>query len=103
MLEPYRKSKNGLRPEPDPAEVLAKASEIDDDDEDLHEVKEVVGSSWDKRRKRVLYLVIWKGYPDKKDWTEEPYEHFTSEGALKQLHKFHAQNPIAPKDPRIDE
>ena len=58
---------------------MAQANDIDATD--IYQVQEVVGSSWDKRRKKVLYLVIWEGYQDREDWTEEPFEHFVAEGA----------------------
>ena len=62
LVEPYRTSRRGRHPEPDLTEVLAKANDIDA--KEIYQVQEVVGSSWDKRRKKVLYLVIWKGDPD---------------------------------------
>ena len=100
LVEPYRSSKRGLQPEPDLAKVLAKANNIDA--KEIYQLQEVVGSSWDKRRKKVLYLVIWEGYPDREDWTEEPYEHFVAKGAQEALREFHGANPIAARDPRVD-
>ena len=40
-------------------------------------------------------MVKWRGYPDKADWTEEPYENFEDKRLLK---KYHMCNPEAPKD-----
>ena len=54
------------------------------------------------RRKRVLYLVKWLGFPRKKDWTYEPYENF-SEGAHDKLHALHEKNPSAPRDYRLQD
>jgi hypothetical protein len=98
MVEPFRVSKKGLRPEPDLADVLAKANDLDN--KDVFAIEEVMGSSWDKRRKKVLYLVMWEGYPDREDWTEEPYENFMK-GGLGALRKFHKENPAAVKDSRL--
>ena len=98
LVEPYRTSK--LRPEPDLIEVLAKANDIEA--KEIYQVQEVVGSSWDKPRKKVLYLVIWEGYPDREDWTEELYEHFVAEGAREALREFHRADPTAARDPRVD-
>jgi hypothetical protein len=55
-----------------------------------YEVEEIMGSQFNKERKKVLYLVKWKGYPDETDWTEEPYENFDNKKLLKE---FHMQNP----------
>ena len=62
-------------------------------------MEEVVTSV--KRRNRVLYLVKWLGYPKKRDWTYEPFENF-SEGGLEKIREFHAANPKAEKDYRLD-
>ena len=48
----------------------------------------------------MLYLVKWLNYPDKKDWTEEPYDNFST-GGLEKLHIFHHRFPEAPKDYRL--
>ena len=50
--------------------------------------------------KRILYLVKWLDYPERKDWTEEPYDNF-SEGGLEKLREFHQRNQDAPKDYRL--
>ena len=52
--------------------------------------------------KRVLYLVRWLNYPERKDWMEEPFDNFSVEGREK-LRKFHQQNPDAPRDYRLTE
>jgi len=53
-------------------------------------VEEVVSSVERGRgnNKRVLYLVRWLDYPERKDWTEEPYDNF-SVGGLEKLQEFH--------------
>ncbi|KAF8246582.1 S-adenosyl-L-methionine-dependent methyltransferase [Wilcoxina mikolae CBS 423.85] len=56
-----------------------------------------MGSQYSKERKKVLYLVKWKGYPDEADWTEEPYENFHDKELLKDYHK---RDPQAAKDKR---
>ena len=56
------------------------------------EVEEIMGSQYSKERKRVLYLVKWKGYPEEADWTEELYENFDDNRLLKE---YHRQNPPA--------
>ena len=66
---------------------------------EIYQVQEVVGSSWDKRKKKVLYFVIWEGYPDREDWTEEPYEHFVAESEREALGEFHRANPTPGRDP----
>ena len=50
--------------------------------------------------KRILYLVKWHDYPERKDWTEEPFNNF-SVGGQKKLQEFHRQNPDAPRDYRL--
>jgi hypothetical protein len=50
-----------------------------------------------KMGRRVLYLVKWLDYPDRKDWTEEPFDNFSA-GGLEKLWNFHRWNPAAMKD-----
>ena len=69
LVEQYRSSQCGLRPKPDLADVLRQANDISN--KDTFAIEEVVGSSWDKKRKKVRYLVMWEGYPEREDWTEE--------------------------------
>ena len=98
LVEPYRSSQHGLRLIPDLAEVLRQANDISN--KDTFAIEEVVGSSWDKKRKKVRYLVMWERYPEREDWTEEPSEHFAN-GGLEALWKFHRGNLAAIKDPRL--
>ena len=57
-----------------------------------------MGSQYSKERKRLLYLVKWKGYPEEVDWTEEPYENLDDKRLLKEYHRW---NPQAAKNNRI--
>ena len=100
LVEPYRTSKRGLQPEADLAAVLAKANDINA--KEISQVQEVVGSSWDKRRKKVMYLVIWEGYPDREDWTEEQSKHSVVESAQEALREFHGANATAARDLRVN-
>jgi len=47
--------------------------------------------------KRILYLVKWLDYPERKDWMEEPFDNF-SLGGLEKLREFHRRNPDVPID-----
>jgi hypothetical protein len=71
LLEPFQKRSQA--PPPDLNKVLA-------DMKDLllpsFEIEQILDSNYDKEEKRVLYLVQGKDYPNEKDWTEEPFEHF---------------------------
>ena len=64
-----------------------------------YNVEEVMAS--DKRgrgnNKRILYLVKWLYYRERKDWTEEAFDNF-SVGGLEKLWEFHRRNPGAPRD-----
>jgi len=67
-----------------------------------YDVEEIMSSVKRGRRnnKRILYLVKWLNYPERKDWTEEPYNNF-SVGGLEKLREFHRWNPDAPRDYRL--
>jgi len=96
LHEPYRTS--GHRAPPDPSKILREADDIEQSEE--YDVDEVLGST--RKGRRVLYLVKWLDYPDRKDWTEEPYDNF-SVGGLEKLREFHQRNPDAPRDYRLTE
>jgi len=49
---------------------------------------------------QILYLVKWLDYPERKDWTEEPFDNFWV-GSLEKLREFHQRNPDAPSDYRL--
>jgi len=86
LLEPYRTSKH--RALQDPSEVLWQADDIEQSEE--YDVEEVMSSVERGRgnNKRILYLVKWLDYPERKDWTEEPFDNF-SVGSLEKLREFH--------------
>jgi hypothetical protein len=93
LLEPYS---NGARPPPDILKIIAEAGDIEGNEE--WEIEEIL---WSRKVKgKVLYRVKWKGYPLKKDHTEEPYESFIV-GSLQSLQEFHSRNPGMPRDQRV--
>ena len=96
LLEPYRTSEH--RAPPDPLKVLREADDIEQSEE--YDVEEVMSSR--KHGRRILYLVKWLDYPERKDWTEEPFDNF-SVGGLEKLREFHRRNPDAPRDYRLSE
>ena len=98
LLEPYRTSEH--RAPPDPAKVLREADDVEQSEE--YDVDEVMASAERGRgnNKRILYLVKWLDYPERKDWTEEPFDNF-SVGGLEKLWEFHQRNPDAPRDYRL--
>jgi hypothetical protein len=59
------------------------------------EIEEILLSR--KVKGKVLYQVKWKGYPLKKDHTEEPYESFIV-GSLQSLQEFYSRNLGMPRD-----
>jgi hypothetical protein len=68
LLEPFRISEP--RPPPDPSKVLREADDVEQSEE--YDVDEVM-SSVERRRgnnHRVLYLVKWLDYPERRDWTK---------------------------------
>ena len=85
LLEPYRTSEH--RAPPDPSKVLREADDIEQSEE--YDVEEVMSSvKRGRRNKRILYLVRWLDYPERKDWTEKPFDNF-SVGGLEKLREFH--------------
>ena len=61
------------------------------------EVEEIMGSYCNAERKKVLYLIKWKGYLEESEWTEEPLQHFPR--AL--VRSFHARHPWASMDDKL--
>ena len=53
-----------------------------------------MGSEYSTGRKKVLYIIKWKGYRSQSMWTEEPLEHFPR--AL--VREFHKRHPEADMD-----
>ena len=94
LVEPYRVG--DLQTNPDPAKVLPEADDIENSEE--YDVDEIMGST--KKGRRVLYLVKWLDYPDRRDWTNKPFDNF-SEGGLEKLKEFHRRKPEAPRDYRL--
>jgi hypothetical protein len=93
LLEPFR---SGTRAPPDPSKLLREADEIEGTPE--YDVEEVMSSQ--RRRNRVLYLVKWLGWPDRRDWTYEPFDNF-SVGGQERLREFHLKHPDSPRDYRL--
>jgi len=91
LLEPYGTSEH--RAPPDPAKTLREVDDVEQVEE--YDVEEVMSSR--KHSRRILYLVKWLDYPERKDWTEEPFDNF-SVGGLEKLREFHRRNPDAPRD-----
>jgi len=95
LLEPYRTGKH--QAPPDPSKVLREAGDIEQSEE--YDVEEIMASVERGRgnNKRILYLVKWLEYLERKDWTEEPFDNF-SVGGLEKLQEFHRRNPDALRD-----
>jgi len=95
LLEPYRTSKH--RAPPDASKALREADDIEQLEE--YDVKEVMASVERSRgnNKRILCLVKRLNYPERKDWTEEPFNNFSVAG-LEKLREFHQRNPDAQSD-----
>jgi transposase InsO family protein len=96
LVEPYRTGNS--RAPPDPSKVLREADDIEHSEE--YDVEEVISST--KKGRRVLYLVKWLDFLDRRDWTNEPFDNF-SVGGLEKLREFHRRNPGAPRDYRLTE
>lgn len=73
----------GQRSQPPPPIVL--------NDEEEYEVRQVLDSRYNRRRKRLEYLIQWKGY-DQADW--EPVENTTN--AQEMTNAFHLKYPRKP-------
>ena len=61
------------------------------------QVEEIMGSEYSIGRKKVLYLIKWKGYPEQSEWTEETSEHLPR--AL--IQEFHKRHPEAAMDDKL--
>jgi len=98
LLEPYQTSEH--RAPPDPSKVLGEADDVEQSEEyDVEEIMSSVKPGWGNN-KPILYLIKWLNYPERKDWTEEPFDNF-SVGGLEKLGEFHRRNPDTPRDYRI--
>jgi len=80
--------------------VLQETDDIEQSEE--YYVNEVMSSVERGRgnNKRILYLVKWLNYPERKDWMEEPFDNF-SVGSLEKLRELHQRNLDAPRDYRL--
>ena len=107
-MEPYRSSVRGLRDEPIAVtdhryvDRLGEEHEVGYDVEgnqvlEDFEVDEILGSYYNTERKKVLYLIKWKGYEEESEWTEEPLEHLPR--AL--VRSFHTRHPAAAMDDKL--
>ena len=98
LLESYRTSEH--RAPPDPSRVLREADDIEQSEE--YDVEEVLSSREHGRgnNKRILYLVKWLDYPERKDWMKEPFDNFLV-GGLEKFREIHQRNPEAPRDYRL--
>jgi hypothetical protein len=99
LLEPYRKSTIDGRSNDVPQETeehieLELKADAEDYTEEF-EMEEILDAR--KIHGKVLYLVKWKGYPEEKDWTEEPAEHFQKEA----LWEFHKKFPRKPRGVKV--
>ena len=102
LLEPYRHAKMSGRKPLDLGKVLEDAEEIIPSNEYLpHKIHD----SARKRRKgkvEILYWIEWAGYPEKTDYTWEPYSHLSdSTRALELLQQFHQKNPGKLRHPEV--
>jgi hypothetical protein len=85
-----------MREAVDPAQVLRDYDNIIAQD---CTIEEIIGSSYDKREKRVIYLVQWSDYPDHEDWREELFEYMMT--VLEMLCEFHKSNSDILRDSRL--
>ncbi len=91
LLEPYR---SGIQGTPDAAQILREAAPVEEEEFEVEKVKD----SSTLENGTVMYLVKWEGWPAKKHWTWEPFEHFSSTAPLDD---FHARHPDKPRDNRL--
>ncbi|KAI0967476.1 hypothetical protein F4678DRAFT_465408 [Xylaria arbuscula] len=72
----------------------------EDETAEDYEVEEVMDSI--ETEGQVKYLVKWEGWPAKRHWTWEPYEHFYGDGAKAAVEDFHRQHLGKPVDPKVN-
>jgi len=99
LLEPYREPEKSGRKGITQSEALKRARRtivepqvIETSNE--YESEVIHDSAF--RDSVVQYLIQWKDYPNKRDWTWEPYEHVQTAPNL--LEEFHQQFPDKPGD-----
>jgi len=91
LIEPYWAS-NLLGPVK-PSKVLHEANDIEQSEE--YDVNKVMSST--RKGHRILYVIRWLDYPNRQDWTKEPFDNF-SLGGLDKLREFYQRNSAAPRD-----
>ena len=107
LLEPYRASAKGLHPLPIAVTDRNYVDRFGVEDEvgyDVDgqqvvkdfEVEEIMGSEYSTGRKKVLYLIKWKGYPVQSEWIEEPLEHLPRV-LVQEFHKRHPEDVMDDK------
>ena len=86
LLEPYHALAKGLHPPPiavtdrNYVDRFGIEHEVGDDVDrqqvlEYFEEEEIMRSEYRTGRKKVLYIIKWKGYPEQSKWTEEPLKH----------------------------
>jgi hypothetical protein len=55
-----------------------------------------------EKKSKVNNLVKWRGFPAKKDWTQDNYESEDSVGAKEELWNVHAYNPESRSNPAFN-
>ena len=118
LLEPYRSSAKGLHPPPvtiterkvnksgagKPGKSFIDKSGVeheigyDVDGQRVYEgtfnIDEIMGSQYNTKKKKVLYLIKWEGYSEESEWTEEPLGHLPKH----LVQEFHKRHPEAAMD-----
>jgi hypothetical protein len=61
---------------PDPNKIIREADDVEGSEE--YDIDEVMSSY--KSGNRVLYLIKWLGWPNKKDWMAEPIDNISVGG-----------------------
>jgi hypothetical protein len=93
LLEPFRTGSHGT---PDVEQVLKDIGPVEPEEYQVEQIMDAmtVGEG-------VKYLVKWQGWPQRRHWTWEPYEHFTSEGSKGELTAYHLSHLDKPVDSRV--
>ena len=55
---------------------------------------EIMGSQYNTQEKKVLYLIMWEGYPEESEWIEEPLGYLPKH----LVEEFHKRHPEAAMD-----
>ena len=87
LLTPYKPPTYPQQQQPQPAPPVI----VEGDEE--YEVDEILDSRM--RNSKLQYLVCWKDYPARVDWTWEPESNITH--APEAIKDFHTKNPSAPR------